>query len=113
MVIFTNFHTLSRFCFQRHKNFSTLKQQDNELRIVLMGVPGSGKGTQATKLTRDFKIPQFSTGDILRNIVTNDKTEFGKKIAQQMSGGGLVSDEILLDIVETQLKQTTRVFFSF
>ena len=55
------------------------------MRIVLLGVPGSGKGTQAKLMAEKYRVPQISTGDILRAAVA-DKTEVGKKVAAVMAG---------------------------
>ncbi len=73
-------------------------------RIVLLGAPGAGKGTQAKMLIEEFKIPQISTGDILRKAVA-DGTPLGKEAKAIMEQGGLVSDKIVLGLVEERLKQ--------
>lgn len=73
-------------------------------RIVLLGAPGAGKGTQAKMLIEKFKIPQISTGDILRKAVA-DGTPLGKEAKAIMEQGGLVSDKIVLGLVEERLKQ--------
>ena len=65
------------------------------MRIILIGAPGAGKGTQADFLTNKFKIPQISTGDMLRTAV-KDKTELGIKAKQYMDDGGLVPDNLIL-----------------
>ena len=57
------------------------------MRIVLLGAPGSGKGTQAKMMAEAYRVPQISTGDILRKAVA-DKTEDGKKVAAMMDAGG-------------------------
>ena len=63
------------------------------MRIVLMGAPGSGKGTQAKKLVADFGYPQISTGDLLRDAVSRG-TEFGLRAKSAMDNGQLVTDDI-------------------
>ena len=73
-------------------------------RVVLLGAPGAGKGTQAKMLIDRFKIPQISTGDILRKAVA-DGTPLGKEAKVIMDSGGLVSDKIVLGLVEERLKQ--------
>jgi adenylate kinase len=74
------------------------------IRVVLLGAPGAGKGTQAKMLIEKFKIPQISTGDILRKAVA-DGTPLGKEAKAIMESGGLVSDKIVLGLVEERLKQ--------
>jgi len=73
-------------------------------RVVLLGAPGAGKGTQAKMLIDKYKIPQISTGDILRKAVA-DGTPLGKEAKVIMDQGGLVSDKIVLGLVEERLKQ--------
>ena len=73
-------------------------------RVVLLGAPGAGKGTQAKMLINRFKIPQISTGDILRKAVA-DGTPLGKEAKVIMDQGGLVSDKIVLGLVEDRIKQ--------
>ncbi len=74
------------------------------MRIVLLGAPGSGKGTQAKLLVEKYGIPQISTGDLLRAAV-RDETEYGLKAKEAMEAGELVSDEIVLGIIEERLKE--------
>jgi adenylate kinase len=73
-------------------------------RVVLLGAPGAGKGTQAKMLIEKYKIPQISTGDILRKAVA-DGTPLGKEAKVIMDQGGLVSDKIVLGLVEERLRQ--------
>src|SRR5262249_11902910 len=73
------------------------------MNIVLLGPPGAGKGTQAKKLLEEFKIPQISTGDILRAAVQQG-TELGKRAQPLMNAGKLVPDDIMIGIVEDRLK---------
>ena len=73
------------------------------MRIVLLGAPGSGKGTQAKMMAEAYRVPQISTGDILRKAVA-DKTEVGKKVSAMMDAGELVSDRIVIDAVTDQLR---------
>ena len=65
------------------------------MRIVLLGAPGSGKGTQAKKLMADRNIPQISTGDMLREAVAAG-TRFGQQAKAIIDAGNLVSDDIML-----------------
>lgn len=72
------------------------------MRIVLLGAPGSGKGTQAKKLMVDRNIPQVSTGDMLREAVAAG-TRFGRKAKSVMDAGDLVPDEVVLGIISERL----------
>jgi adenylate kinase len=72
------------------------------MRIVLLGAPGSGKGTQAKKLEADRNLPQISTGDMLREAVAAG-TRFGAKAKETMAAGQLVSDDIVLGILSERL----------
>ena len=74
------------------------------MRIVLLGAPGSGKGTQAKKLMADRNIPQVSTGDMLREAVAAG-TRFGLKAKSIMEAGNLVPDEVVLGIISERLAQ--------
>ena len=72
------------------------------MRIVLLGAPGCGKGTQSRKLMADKNIPQISTGDMLREAVAAG-TRFGRKAGPIMDAGQLVSDDIVLGIISERL----------
>ena len=72
------------------------------MRIVLLGAPGSGKGTQAKKLMADKQIPQVSTGDMLRDAVASG-TRFGLQAKAVMDAGNLVPDEVVLGIISERL----------
>ena len=74
------------------------------MRIVLLGAPGSGKGTQAKKLMADRNIPQVSTGDMLREAVAKG-TRFGLKAKTLMDAGNLVPDDVVLGIISERLMQ--------
>jgi len=74
------------------------------MRIVLLGAPGSGKGTQAKKLMADRNIPQISTGDMLRAAVASGSA-IGKQAQDVMDAGKLVSDDIMLRIIRERLAQ--------
>jgi adenylate kinase len=72
------------------------------LKIIFIGPPGSGKGTQAKRLAGRFGIPHISTGDMLREAVA-DGTELGLKAAPIMASGGLVSDDLMIGIINDRL----------
>ena len=74
------------------------------MRIVLLGAPGSGKGTQAKKLMAERGIPQISTGDMLREAVA-EGTRFGQKAQAIMEQGKLVPDDVMLGIISERLTQ--------
>ena len=74
------------------------------MRVILLGGPGAGKGTQAGFITERFGIPQISTGDMLRAAVSAG-TELGKQAKRVMDAGGLVSDEIIIGLVEDRIAQ--------
>ena len=74
------------------------------MRLVLLGAPGSGKGTQATRLKTEFAVPHISTGDMLRAAVAAG-TPLGMKAKAVMDAGHLVSDDILLGMLEERLAQ--------
>ena len=74
------------------------------MRIVLLGAPGSGKGTQARKLMAEKNIPQISTGDMLREAVQAG-SRFGQQAKAIMDAGDLVSDDIMLGIISERLAQ--------
>ncbi len=74
------------------------------MRIILLGAPGAGKGTQAQFITEKFAIPQISTGDMLRAAVKAG-TELGKQVEQVMASGGLVTDEIIIALVKERISE--------
>ena len=74
------------------------------MRIVMLGAPGSGKGTQAQRIQKDHGLPQVSTGDLLRRAVA-DKTPLGQKAKKAMDLGELVSDEIVLGMIKERIAQ--------
>jgi adenylate kinase len=74
------------------------------MRIVMLGAPGSGKGTQAQRIQKDHGLPQVSTGDLLRRAVA-DKTPLGQKAKTAMDAGELVSDEIVLGMIKERIAQ--------
>ena len=74
------------------------------MRMIMLGAPGVGKGTQARKIQQDFGIPQISTGDILRAAV-HEQTELGKVAKRYMDAGALVPDEVIIDIIRERLQK--------
>lgn len=74
------------------------------MRVILLGGPGAGKGTQALKLTKQFNIPQISTGDMLRAAIAAG-TELGLSAKKTMDSGQLVSDDIVIALVKERLNQ--------
>lgn len=74
------------------------------MRIILLGAPGAGKGTQAKLIMDEFNIPQISTGDMLRAAVKNE-TPLGLQVKDIMASGGLVSDEIIIGLVKERIAE--------
>src|SRR5690606_22086592 len=74
------------------------------MRIILLGPPGAGKGTQAQLICKRYNIPQISTGDMLRAAI-REGTELGLQAKSVMDGGGLVSDELIIGLVKERIAQ--------
>lgn len=74
------------------------------MRLILLGAPGAGKGTQANYIKEKYSIPQISTGDMLRAAV-KEGSELGIAAKKVMDAGGLVSDDIIIGLVKERLKQ--------
>ena len=74
------------------------------MRLILLGAPGAGKGTQAQYITEKYQIPQISTGDMLRAAVKAG-TPLGIEAKKVMDAGGLVSDDIILGLIKERLEQ--------
>ncbi|OOR84721.1 MULTISPECIES: adenylate kinase [Moraxella] len=74
------------------------------MRIILLGPPGAGKGTQAQLMSKEFNIPQISTGDMLRAAIKAG-TELGKQAKSVMDAGQLVSDELIINLVKERLEE--------
>lgn len=74
------------------------------MKIILLGPPGAGKGTQANLIKEKFNIPQISTGDMLRAAVSAG-TELGKEAKKVMDAGGLVSDDLIINLVKERISE--------
>ncbi|MES2821183.1 MAG: adenylate kinase [Pseudomonadota bacterium] len=74
------------------------------MRVILLGAPGAGKGTQARFITEKFGIPQISTGDMLRAAVKAE-SPLGLKVKGVMDSGGLVSDDIIIDLIKERITE--------
>lgn len=74
------------------------------MRLVIIGAPGAGKGTQSVRICEHFKIPHLSTGDIFRKHIKN-KTKIGKEVELLISQGKLVPDEITMKVVQDKLSE--------
>src|SRR4051812_50203055 len=75
-----------------------------ELNLILLGPPGSGKGTQGERLQEDFRLPYYAPGDILRAAV-KEGTEVGQQAKEFMDRGGLVPDEVIIGVIAERLQQ--------
>jgi adenylate kinase len=75
-----------------------------ELNLILLGPPGSGKGTQGERLQEDFRLPYYATGDILRAAV-KEGTEVGKQAKEYMGRGDLVPDEVIIGVIAERLQE--------
>ena len=74
------------------------------MKIILLGAPGAGKGTQAKRLESDFGWPQISTGDLLRDAVSK-KSKLGLKAKSIIDRGNLVSNDLVLEIIKERVAQ--------
>jgi adenylate kinase len=75
----------------------------SELNLILLGPPGSGKGTQGERLQADFRLPYYATGDILRAAV-RDGTELGRQAKEYMDRGDLVPDEVIIAMISERVE---------
>jgi adenylate kinase len=76
----------------------------SELNLVLLGPPGSGKGTQGERLQEDFHLPYYATGEILRAAV-RDETELGREAREYMDRGDLVPDDVIVGVIGERIAQ--------
>ena len=74
------------------------------MKIILLGAPGSGKGSIAKKISQDYKIPQISTGDLFRAII-KEESDFAKKIKEILARGELVPDEITIELLKGRIEK--------
>ena len=72
------------------------------MKLILLGPPGAGKGTQAKYICERYKIPQISTGDMLRSAIT-EGSELGKRVKSIMDAGELVSDALIIELVNSRI----------
>jgi adenylate kinase len=79
--------------------------ESSDMRLILLGAPGAGKGTQAQFICQKFDIPQISTGDMLRAAIKAE-TPLGLKVKDVMASGGLVSDDIIIALVKERIAQS-------
>ena len=78
------------------------------MKIIMLGAPGAGKGTQAKKIAAKYAIPHISTGDIFRANIKNN-TELGQKAKTYMDKGELVPDELVVDLIMDRFKEFLRL----
>lgn len=83
---------------------SFVKKEKIFMKIIMLGAPGAGKGTQAKQIAAKYSIPHISTGDIFRANIKNG-TELGKKAKTYMDQGALVPDELTCDLVMDRIQQ--------
>ena len=76
----------------------------SELNLILLGPPGSGKGTQGERLQEDFRLPYYATGDILRAAVRNG-TDIGREAKDYMERGDLVPDDVMVGVIAERIDQ--------
>ncbi len=86
------------------KVLSVNEKGEEKLRIVLLGPPGAGKGTQAKMMEKDLGVSTLSTGDIIRLAIKN-QTPWGKKAEEFVKSGRLVPDDVVIGIVKEKIDQ--------
>lgn len=82
------------------------------IRLIILGAPGSGKGSQCKWITKDYNVPHISTGDIFRKNIS-EGTELGKKAKEYMDKGALVPDELVIDLLKSRLDEPDCVEHGF
>ncbi|CAF0889876.1 unnamed protein product [Adineta ricciae] len=87
------------------KNLGSKPQTGTGANIVLLGPPGSGKGTQSTRLSEHYQICQLSTGDLLRQATQDKSSPEGNRIRQTMEAGGLVDDHIVMSLIDKNISK--------
>ena len=93
------------FYFVLSKRFLEVKESGLDyMKIILLGAPGAGKGTQAKKIVDKLSIPQLSTGDLLRQAVA-EKSELGKQAESFMKAGKLVPDDLVIELMKERIAQ--------
>src|SRR3954447_22442981 len=85
-----------------------MSDETNSVKIIFIGPPGSGKGTQAKRLAVRHEIPHISTGDMLREAIA-DGTELGRQAAPIMAQGALVSDDLMVGIIRDRMAKSDAV----
>ncbi|CAF1665802.1 unnamed protein product, partial [Didymodactylos carnosus] len=81
------------------------ENQTKGVNVVLLGAPGSGKGTQGSKLRERYEICAISTGDLLRHAAQDKESDVGKQIKKTMDAGGLVDDNIVMKLINSNLSK--------
>ncbi len=81
-----------------------MAQNDQSIRVVFLGLPGAGKGTQAKTFSESAGIPHISTGDMLRAAVASG-TALGARVKDVMDSGSLVSDDLMIEIIEARISE--------
>jgi adenylate kinase len=101
-----NFITVLPISLKTDRQLPTIKLSKGglQMRLILLGGPGAGKGTQANFVKEKFQIPQISTGDMLRAALKAG-TELGKKAKEYMDSGALVPDDVIIGLVEERIQQ--------
>lgn len=87
------------------KEMAEAEQKVSNAPVILLGAPGAGKGTQAKRIAAKFRIPQISTGDLLRDNISRG-TELGRQARAAMDKGELVSDELVCQMVASRLQES-------
>jgi len=91
-------------CFPKPPKAEEVKHEQWRTILILIGAPGSGKGTQAERMTAKYKIPQLSTGDMLRDAIANG-SDVGKEAKKFMDKGSLVPDEVVINIIRHRITE--------